>query len=131
MITPQVTWVVEVDEVKLQACASPGMQWWAVRLAAPFDAWRQRLTVVASAIPGDIVYVRCDNRDEANEFRGWALDHGCHPKAITVRRIGHTITCKGCTGRRPYWATARARPTQPGGQMCRPCYDARFARVPS
>lgn len=128
MTTPgQSTWVVEIDEIKLQNVASPGLQWWAVQRCAPFDAWKQRLAIVGSAIPGDIVYVRCDDREEASEFRAWALEHGCHPKAVTVRRIGHAVACKGCGKRRPYWAALgpKGRLGTPGAR-CRPCYDACF-----
>lgn len=123
------TWVVEVDELKLQACASPGMQWWAERTCAPFEAWRRRLTVVASGMTGDVWYVRFDDRDQADEWRSWALEKGCHPKAITVRRIGHTITCKGCGQRRPYWANVGPKALVPSGPRCRPCFDTRFAEV--
>jgi hypothetical protein len=120
-------WVVEVDEVQLRAVASPGLEWWTNHRMAPFKAWQDRLTVVASAIPGDVVYVALDDQEQAGEWRKWAVEHGCHPKAVTVRRVGHVVTCAGCGERRPYWASIRSRKLarDPGGR-CRACYESAF-----
>lgn len=111
---------MEVDEILLNSIGqSEGATWWAE--AQCHRGIRTRITYLTIVPPGALLYIRCDDQDEAEFVRSYMVEQGgCHPKTVTVRQVGRLITCRGCGRRRPFWATARGL-----GQHCRPCWWAR------
>ncbi|MFB4306937.1 hypothetical protein [Actinomadura sp. GTD37] len=112
-----IEWVVEVDEIFLNSIGGQdrdAMAWWALHSGRPGIAARTIYLFIAP--PGALLYLTCTDREEAEFIAGVLVGHGLHPKGVTVRQLGRTITCKGCGERRPLWARIKS------GQRCRPCW---------
>lgn len=117
-----IEWVVEVDEIFLNAIGAQDREalgWWLLHSGRRGIADRTITLFVAP--PGALLYVRCDDRDQAEWLAGFLVEKGLHVKGVTVRQVGRLITCKGCGERRPFWATTRR-----GGRRCRPCWNERM-----
>jgi hypothetical protein len=114
-----IEWVVEVNEILLTSTGAQdrrGMEWWAIYSGRPGIA--ARTIYLAIMPPGALLYIRCDDQEQAEFVHGALLLHGLHPKGVTIRQVGRPVRCKGCGERRPFWATARKI-----GPHCRPCWD--------
>lgn len=112
-----IEWVVEVDEIFLNSTGAQdrtAMEWWAIHSGRPGIA--ARTIYLFWAPPGMLLYLRCDDREEAEFIAGFLVEKGLHPKGVTVRQLGRTITCRRCGERRPFWARTKK------GQQCRPCW---------
>ena len=56
--------------------------WWALfRARGP----RERFTTVTASIPGDLVDVACDNREDAEWLRDHMIEQGIPKTALTIR----------------------------------------------
>lgn len=118
-------WAVEIDEILLNSIGAQdraAMGWWVLHSGLPGIAARTLHLFIAP--PGALLYITCDDRDEAEWLAGFLVERGLHAKGVTVRHLGRPITCRGCGERRPFWATTRR-----SGQFCRPCWDEQ-ARLP-
>lgn len=118
-----VEWVVEVDEIFLNSIGAQSreaMAWWALHSGRPGLAARTVYLFIAPV--GALLYLRCDDREEAEFIAGHLVEKGLHPKGVTARQLGRPFLCKWCGERRPFWAT-----TSKGGRRCRPCWNAWFS----
>lgn len=113
-------WVVEVDEVFLNSTSAQPrgpMNWWAEMSGRP--GLMRRTVYLTIVPPGALLYLACDDADEAEWLRDVLVDHGMHDKGVTVRHLGRTITCRGCGQSRPFWVRTRR-----SGQLCRHCWTS-------
>lgn len=112
-------WVVEVNEIFLNSTGAQDrevMDWWLLHGGRPGIA--ARTIHLAIFPPGALLYIRCDDEEEARWLRSFLVEKGLHNKGVAVRRLGQIIRCAGCDERRPYWARTRLL-----GQRCRSCWN--------
>jgi hypothetical protein len=113
-----IEWVVEINEILLNSTGAQGrepMEWWAIHSGRPGIV--ARTIHLFWAPPGMLLYLKCDDQEEAEFIAEFLVLKGLHPKGVTVRQLGRPITCKGCGERRPLWVRGLK-----GGSRCRPCW---------
>lgn len=74
---------VEVNEAKILATRG-GAAWW-LEFRCRFEP-TGRIEVVTASIGGDLVKVKCDDRDDANWLLGHAVSRGVPRSALKVKR---------------------------------------------
>lgn len=81
--TPPKRWGLIVDEVRLNATASPAGTWWCEQ-AARFEA-RGTARILNICIAGAIVEYGPWDRDDADFIHGHMVERGINPKFLTLR----------------------------------------------
>lgn len=81
---PPARWGLIVDEVLLNAIASPGRDWW-FQQAPAFEAQGRARTLLIT-ITGALAEYGPWDRDDAEFMQQHMTDQGLHPKAIKLRK---------------------------------------------
>lgn len=81
---PPARWGVVVDEVRLNATASPATAWW-IQQAMRFEA-HGAARILNISIAGAIVEYGPWDRDDADFIHAHMIERGVNPKFLTLRK---------------------------------------------
>jgi hypothetical protein len=84
MPPPPPRWGLIVDEVLLNATASPARSWWQPSAARFEESGRAR--ILMATITGALIEYGPWDRDDAQFMHDHMTEQGIHPKALTLRR---------------------------------------------
>lgn len=117
-VQADVRFVVEVNEAKIFTFGGHrdgAPEWWAIHSGRP--GIEARTTVLIHSIPGRLLYLDCEGREEAEFVRDYAIGKGLHRGCMRIVRIGYLTACGRCGERRRFWARTQKI------AWCRSCFD--------